>query len=107
MAKKKKKSQAKNGLSQARKLEIAGILLMAVAILAALSIITYNGSDYTTAKMITAGDLFGGGETPARSIQNGLGLVGAYIAHFFVFILFGYISLIVPAIIAGYGWFVF
>ncbi len=78
---------------------------MAVAALLALSIVTYHAADYLIVQGLSTGELFTGGE--ARNIQNGLGVLGAYTAHFFVFILFGYISLFIPLVILGYGWFTF
>lgn len=107
MAKKRKSSTLTGGLSQARKLEILGILIMAVAALLGLSILTYHSGDYTLAQDISANDLFSMDYGLARRIQNALGVVGANVAHFFVYILFGYTSVILPLIIAGYGWFIF
>ncbi len=79
---------------------------MAVAVLLALSIVTYHAGDYIAVQDVSTGNLFTG-ESGARAVQNGLGILGAYTAHFFVFILFGYISLFIPLILTGYGWFIF
>jgi S-DNA-T family DNA segregation ATPase FtsK/SpoIIIE len=107
MAKKRKSGALTGGLSQARKLEILGILVMAVAALLGLSILTYNASDYALVRDISFDKLFSTDLAPARRVQNGLGILGAYSAHFFVNILFGYMSLIFALILFGFGWFIF
>ena len=95
------------GLSESRKMEILGILVMAVGGLLGFSIVTYNPADYTLIQSLSTDSLFALDQGPALRIQNGLGVVGAYLAHFFVHLLFGYMSIIMPLIIAGYGWFIF
>lgn len=80
---------------------------MAVGGLLGLSIVTYNPADYTLIQSLSADSFFTLDQGPALRIQNGLGVVGAYLAHFFVHLLFGYMSIIVPIIILGYGWFIF
>lgn len=93
--------------AQNRKLEIIGILIMAIAVLLGLSIITYHESDYALMQVLSTDSLLSVDKGPALRIQNGLGPVGAYVSYFFVYMLFGYISLVVPAIILMYGWYVF
>lgn len=95
-----------SGLSESRKLEILGILIMAIGALLALSIVTYNSADYALIQSLS-GDSLLANEGPALRIQNGLGVVGAYLSYLFVYLLFGYMSIIIPVIITGYGWFVF
>ncbi|MGM0545583.1 MAG: DNA translocase FtsK 4TM domain-containing protein [Bacteroidota bacterium] len=95
------------GLSESRKMEILGILVMAIGGLLGFSIVTYNPSDYTFIQSLSTDSLFALDQGPALRIQNGLGVIGAYLAHFFVHLLFGYISIIIPLIIVGYGWFTF
>ena len=95
------------GLSESRKMEILGILVMAVGGLLGFSIVTYNPADFTLIQSLSTDSLFALDQGPALRIQNGLGVVGAYLAHFFVHLLFGYMSIIMPLIIAGYGWFIF
>ncbi|MBN2732523.1 MAG: DNA translocase FtsK [Balneolaceae bacterium] len=107
MAKKRSSGTLTGGLSQARKLEILGILIMAVAALLGLSILTYHSGDYTLAQNISFDNLFSADYGLARRIQNGLGVMGAHVAHFFVYVLFGYTSVIIPLILFGYGWFIF
>lgn len=107
MAKKNSSGNFLGGLSESRKMEILGILIMAVGGLLGLSIITYNSADYTLIQSLSTDSLFTLDEGPALRIRNGLGVIGAYLAHFFVYLLFGYMSIIVPLIILGYGWFIF
>ena len=95
------------GLSESRKMEILGILVMAIGGLLGFSIITYNPADYTLIQSLSTDSLFALDQGPALRIQNGLGVIGAYMAHFFVYLMFGYMSIIIPTIIVGYGWFVF
>lgn len=88
-------------------MEILGILVMAVGGLLGFSIVTYNPADYTLIQSLSTDSLFALDQGPALRIQNGLGVIGAYLAHFFVHLLFGYMSIIMPLIIVGYGWFIF
>ncbi|MDZ7659844.1 DNA translocase FtsK 4TM domain-containing protein [Fodinibius sp.] len=107
MAKKSSSDSFLGGLSESRKMEILGILVMAVGGLLGFSIVTYNPADYTLIQSLSTDSLFALDQGPALRIQNGLGVVGAYLAHFFVHLLFGYMSIIMPLIIVGYGWFIF
>lgn len=81
-------------------MEILGILVIAIGGLIGLSVVTYDPADYTLIQSLST-------EAAAQRIQNGLGQVGGYIAHFFVYMLFGYMSIIIPLIFLGYGWFIF
>ncbi len=107
MAKKKLNTAAKTErLNSGRKKEIAGIIIIAIAVLLGLSVISYTSSDYQYARSITFTDLFNP-DANSRLVQNWLGPVGAYISHFLVYSLFGYTSIIL-AIIVGYnGWHIF
>ena len=107
MAKKGNSGSFLGGLSESRKMEILGILVMAVGGLLGLSIVTYNAADYTLIQSLSTDSLFTLDKGPALRIQNGLGVVGAYLAHFFVYLLFGYMSIIVPMVITSYGWWIF
>ncbi len=100
MAKNNSSGNFLGGLSESRKMEILGILVMAIGGLLGLAVVTYNAADFTLIKSLSS-------EVAAQRIQNGLGQVGGYIAHFFVYMLFGYMSIIIPLIILGYGWFIF
>lgn len=81
-------------------MEILGIIVMAIAGLLGLCIVTYDPGDYPLIQSLSP-------EIAAQRIQNGLGPVGTYLAHFFVYLLFGYMSIFVPLVILGYGWFIF
>ncbi|PAU95308.1 DNA translocase FtsK [Aliifodinibius salipaludis] len=107
MAKSSKSGGFLGGLSESRKMEILGILVMAVGGLIGFSIVTYNPSDYTLIQSLSTDSLFALDQGPVLRIQNGLGVIGAYLAHFFVHLLFGYMSIIIPLIIIGYGWLIF
>lgn len=102
----KTKTAKANILTTRRKMEILGVILMAIGILLAISIITYNGEDYGIIHQMSVGKVFNPANSLALRVQNGLGMIGAYLAHFFVFISFGYLSIIIPAIILMYGWYV-
>ena len=80
---------------------------MAIATLLALSIVTYNSADYALIQSLSADSLLAVDEGPALRIQNGLGVVGAYLSYLMVHSLFGYISIVVPLIILAYGWYIF
>lgn len=107
MAKQNSSDNFLGGLSESRKMEIFGILVMAIGGLLGFSIVTYNPADYTLIEPLSTDSLFALDQGPALRIQNGLGVIGAYLAHFFVHLLFGYMSIIMPLIIVGYGWFIF
>lgn len=94
-------------LKPGRKLEILGIVIMAIAVLLALSIGTYRSGDYAIISGTEFSDLMQFDSGPALRIQNGLGPLGAYLAHFFVDILFGYPSLIIAGLAFGIGWKIF
>ncbi len=107
MAKKSSSGKLTSGLSESRKLEILGILIMAIGALLGLSIITYHSADYALIQSLSTDTIFTVDEGPALRIQNGLGVVGAYLSYVFVYLLFGYTSIIIPILILSYGWFIF
>lgn len=107
MAKKSSSGKLTSGLSESRKLEILGILIMAIGALLGLSIITYHSADYALIQSLSTDTIFTIDEGPALRIQNGLGVVGAYLSYVFVYMLFGYTSIIIPILILSYGWFIF
>ena len=107
MAKKNlNKPKAAPGLASTRKKEVAGIMLIAVAVLFGLSIISYNTGDYFKVTKISFLDLFDPDST-AQQVKNMLGPVGAYLGHIFVHTLFGYTSIIFPGILTILGWHIF
>ncbi|HET6527114.1 MAG TPA: DNA translocase FtsK 4TM domain-containing protein [Balneolaceae bacterium] len=107
MAKNKNSGNFLGGLSESRKMEIFGILIMAVGGLMALCIVTFHTADYALIQTLSTDSLFTVNRGPALRIQNGLGVIGAYLSYFFVHLLFGYASIIIPLIILSYGWFIF
>ena len=106
----KKKTQTSRGhtpaISTEKKLEILGVLLIAVGLLLAVSIVTYVPGDYGVIHSLSLRNVVNPNSGPALRIHNGLGIVGAYISYFFV-IMFGYPSLILTIILIAYGWVVF
>lgn len=112
MAKRSKTKSDKNApsepfLSTTRKYEIAGVMTIAVALLIAISIITYHQADQAIIKSMSNADIFDVDTGPALRLQNGLGIIGAYLSHFLVDLLFGYISIFIPVLIGIYGWYIF
>ena len=104
---KRSKPKSEPFLSTTRKYEIVGVMIIAVAILIALSIITYHKADQALIKSMTNADIFDVDSGPALRLQNGLGIVGAYLSHFLVDLFFGYISIVIPGLIGIYGWYIF
>ncbi|HYW35724.1 MAG TPA: DNA translocase FtsK [Balneolaceae bacterium] len=104
MAKKRKSGILSGGLSHSRKIEILGILIIALAVLLGISIVTYHQGDYELARHISFSHIFSMNYGLARRIHNGLGVLGAYCAYWFVNVLFGYISMFIPLIMLGFGW---
>ncbi len=102
----KKKANKKNGefFSFERKMEMLGIILIAIAATLAISIITYRSEDFAIIQSVDFRTLLDFGQGPALRIQNGLGPLGAYISHFFVQTLFGYFSLVLVTVVMLYGW---
>lgn len=81
MAKDKSPGALTGGISQSRKLEILGILIMAVAALLGLSIVTYHSSDYALIQSLSAESILSVDRGPTLRIQNGLGAVEIGRAH--------------------------
>lgn len=99
MAKRKKKTSFKT-IDTKRKMEITGVLVMAISILLFLSIVSYHPDDYALVKSQTWADA-------GQGSHNWLNVAGAYIAFLFVHTMFGYVSLIVPVIVGIIGWNIF
>lgn len=94
-------------LSPNRKVEIIGILVMVIAMLIAISVITYEEGDYSIISDTEISTVFQGDDASVNRVRNGLGLVGAYISHAFVYLFFGYLSIAVAFIGFQYGWAIF
>ena len=101
-----KKESTGTGLSSARKVEIIGISLIAIAVLVGLSIVSYTPEDYQSVRSLSFGDVFQP-DTSARLIQNFLGPVGAFLSHLLVFYAFGYMSILIAGILGYTGWHIF
>jgi S-DNA-T family DNA segregation ATPase FtsK/SpoIIIE len=78
MAKKRNLGILTGGLSHERKLEILGVLVIAVAILLGISIVTYHPGDYELAHGLSFSEIFSSHSGAAQRIRNGLGILGAY-----------------------------
>ncbi len=93
----------------ARKHEILGLMLMTAMVLILLSIVSYSADDNAILSDPSTSftDLLDPSNGAAARIQNFLGFVGAYIAQFFVYILFGYFSVALPLLGFRYGWSLF
>lgn len=106
MAKKNLNTPKTRAVDPARKVEVLGIIIMAIAVLLGLSILSYTPEDYQFARSLSFTDLFDP-DTSSRLVKNWLGPVGAYLSHFFVYTLFGYTSLLLTLIIGYNGWHIF
>ncbi len=103
------KSTSKNNTNTSlvapeRKIEILGVIIIAIALLLGLSIITHHPEDIRIISQLGLDSIFKAAQGPALRIQNGLGPLGAYLSYFFVHYLFGYISLVISVIVLVYGW---
>ncbi|MEX0994889.1 MAG: DNA translocase FtsK 4TM domain-containing protein, partial [Balneolaceae bacterium] len=107
MSEKRNRKGFFSGVSHTRKVEIAGILIMAIAGLLLLSIVSYHPSDYAVVKSITSSTLFSPDDSIILRVNNWLGVVGAFISHMFVYVMFGYASAIIPLLVILLGWFIF
>ncbi len=107
MANKKSSIPLLGRISFSRKMEITGILIIAISILVLLSIASYDPGDYPQAKNLSFDSLFRVDQGIALQVNNWLGVVGTYISFLFVHVLFGYVSIIIPIILFSFGWFIF
>jgi len=104
---KEKSISSKLNVSSTRKMEILGLSIMSLGVLIAISILSYSETDYTHLSKITLGSIFSGEDGAALRIKNWLGPIGAWLAHTFVFLGFGYGSVILTVVVVLYGWYVF
>lgn len=81
-------------MQEERRLEILGILIIALSVFVLVSIGGYNPS-----------------EEPSISsnvqVTNPMGIIGVFTAHFFIKIGFGFSSIIIPLLGLVWGWFLF
>lgn len=97
------KNQQDELIGKDKKLEILGLIWIALSLLIGLSILTYNKADFAVISNSGFSDLLSSDST-GRAVKNALGPVGAYLSHFFVYILFGYFSIIFSVLGVMYGW---
>lgn len=106
-SRKKKYSGFLSSFDYSRKMEVAGILTIAISILLLLSIASYHPGDYAVAKSLSYDSLLRVDQGPALRVNNWLGVAGAYLSFLFVHTLFGYVSIGVPLILFSIGWYIF
>ena len=102
---KKRSSRTKTsdggGFSRQRKQEVLGILLMALAVLAALAVVSYAPADDLRLETERIEDLV---DTRDNRFDNLLGFVGATLARGLVAGLIGYPVLLPIAVLLAWGW---
>lgn len=101
---KKSSNKLFQGFDYSRKMEVAGILIMAISVLLLLSIASYHPDDYAIVQSLSYDNLLQVDGGPALRVNNWLGVFGAYISYFFVSTLFGYMSILIPVIVFSIGW---
>jgi len=74
-----------------RKVEISGILLITVSVLVLISLIGYSPFEEPNI-------------SPNIKIQNPMGILGVFVAHYFIKLGIGYISWILPVLGILWGW---
>ncbi len=105
----KESSGTRPALDTKRKLDIIGLLMMALSVLILLALVSHSHADETVAD-IGFGDLiklFGGDpeiQARADTTSNWLGLFGAILANLFINITVGYFSLVFPVLLMLWGW---
>ncbi len=104
-ARSKKRSSTKKtdagGFSRQRKQEVLGILLIALAVLAALAVVTYHPADDVR---LGAEDWDNLADPGDNRFDNLLGLVGAILARGLVANLVGYPILMPVGVLLAWGW---
>jgi len=87
-----------NGTSSAvlkdRRLEILGILTIAISLLVLISLIGYSPNEDP-------------GISPNVHVENPLGIIGVYLSYFFIKFLFGYPTFLIPILGLIWGWLCF
>ena len=77
-----------------RKLEILGILSIAISFLVIISMLGYNSFEDP-------------GISPNVQVENPMGILGVFIAYFFIKFSFGYSSYVLPVLGMVWGWSIF
>lgn len=105
MAKLKKAEKSKqipSASSLNRKMEVLGVVMIALGAMVLVGIATYNPSDWGIISSTNV-DV----EVLEPRIKNGLSITGAWFSHYLVKQFLGYFSSIVPIILLIFGWFTF
>ena len=74
-----------------KRIEITGILLIAVSVFVLISLIGY--SPFEEPKI-----------SPNVQIQNPMGILGIYLSHYLIKIAIGYVSILLPVLGIFWGW---
>ncbi len=77
-----------------RRLEIFGILILAISVFLFFSIIGYSPNEEPSIP-------------PSIRIENPMGILGLYISHILIKLGFGYITILLPIILFFWGWYLF
>ena len=77
-----------------RRLEILGILVIALSVFILVSLTGYNPNEEPSI-------------SPNIQIENPMGILGVFISHLFIKIGFGYITILIPLAGLIWGWFLF
>jgi len=81
-------------MQEERRLEILGILIIALSVFVLVSIGGYNPSEEPSI-------------SPNVQVTNPMGILGIFTAHYFIKIGFGFSSIIIPLLGLAWGWFLF
>ena len=81
----------KPSIQEDRRLEILGILLLAISVFIFVSLLGYDTSEEPSIR-------------PSVDINNPMGILGIVVAHTFIKLGFGYVSFILPALGLFWGW---
>ena len=81
-------------MQEERRLEILGILIIALSLFVLVSIGGYNPSEEPSI-------------SPNVQVTNPMGILGIFTAHYFIKIGFGFSSIIIPLLGLVWGWFLF
>ena len=81
-------------MNNQRRLEILGLLIIAVSLFLLISFVGYNANEEPSI-------------SPNITIENPMGILGVFISHVFIKLGFGYISILIPFCGLMWGWFLF
>ena len=81
-------------MNNQRRLEILGLLIIAISFFLFISFVGYNANEEPSI-------------SPNITIENPMGIFGVFISHVFIKLGFGYISMLIPFCGLIWGWFLF